>query len=92
MNPTIADKQCINHRFGRVLNSTEGSRKQVWHSTAFPPASRPIRRLQRGIESLSDNLEFAQWLLALCLRGMFLLIACRLRNLAMRSIHLIFKP
>jgi hypothetical protein len=73
------------------FDSTEGSRKQVWHSTTFPPASRPIRRLRHGIESWWDNLEFAQWLLVLCIKATFLLIACRLRDLAMRSIRLISK-
>jgi len=74
------------------VDSTEASLKQVWHSTVFPPASRPIRRLRHAIESKWDTLEFAQWLLVLCIKATFLLIACRLQNLAVRSIRLIFKP
>lgn len=64
----------------------------VWGSTTFPDASRPTRRLRHIVESCWDNLEFALWLLALCLRATVLLIACRLRDLASRSIRLIFKP
>jgi hypothetical protein len=62
--------------------------RHVWRSILLPAATSPIQRLRHSIESLLDDLNFAQWLFALCITATVLLGKRRLREMAMRSIRL----
>jgi hypothetical protein len=62
----------------------------VWRSIPLLAATSPIQRLRHRIESLLDDLDFAQWLFALCITATALLMKRRLRDMAMRSIRLFF--
>jgi hypothetical protein len=64
--------------------------RQGWRSIPLPAATSPIQRLRNGIESLVDELDFAQWLLAICITATVLLTKRRLRDMAMRSIGFFF--
>ena len=61
-----------------------------WLLILLPAATSPIQRLRHSIESLVDELDFAQWLFALCITATVLLIKRRLRDMVMRSIRFFF--
>ena len=61
--------------------------RHVWRSIPLPVATSPIQRLRHSIESSLDDLDFAQWLFALCVTATVLLLKRRLRDLAMRSVR-----
>jgi hypothetical protein len=64
--------------------------RHVWRSIPLAAATSPIQRLRHSIDSLLDDLDFAQWLFALCITATVLLMKRRLRDVAMRSIRFLF--
>jgi hypothetical protein len=80
----------VNHRFCPLLIQLNADGKHVWHSTPSPVATRLVRRLRHSIESWIDDLDFAQWLFALCITATVLLIKRRLRSTVVTLIRLFF--
>jgi hypothetical protein len=76
----IADDPIYRSSTVSSSDSNRVARMDVLHSTPKPGVASQIQRLRRGIESLSEDLDFARWLFVFSAIAVVLLVTHRFRD------------